>query len=161
MKNCQATFILVSLLTLSITPAFAYLPLKVKPKITKAQAQKTAVAKAGKGKVVSSELETEKGKLVWSFDIKQGDIMKEVQIDATTGEVADIQTEDKAQQQEEKVMDKAEATVLRKYPGEVQSSTTEGTGASKTYVFVIKSSKGIERTIAVNAKTHKMVERKN
>jgi len=72
-------------------------------KISLAQAQQTALARAGGGTVQSSELEREQGKLVWSFDIaKPGsrDII-EVLVDAVTGEVVSTETETPAQQEKE------------------------------------------------------------
>jgi len=49
-------------------------------KITMEQAQKTALAKEG-GKIQSKEIEREKGRLIYSFDIKMADGIHEVNID--------------------------------------------------------------------------------
>ncbi len=38
-------------------------------KVTKAQAEQTALAKVPKGKITSEEIERESGKLIWPFDI--------------------------------------------------------------------------------------------
>ena len=61
--------------------------LKAEAKITKDAARATALAKVPGGVVKSFELEREKGKLLYSFDIatkgKSG--IDEVQVDATTG----------------------------------------------------------------------------
>ena len=43
--------------------------LKAQAKVTEAKAQKTALAKVPGGLIKSSELERERGKLIWSFDI--------------------------------------------------------------------------------------------
>jgi uncharacterized membrane protein YkoI len=49
------------------------------------------------GKVVSEELEHERGRWIYSFEIKptgeKGKLVKEVNIDADTGEVVGIETE--------------------------------------------------------------------
>ncbi len=91
-------------LTLSAMPAFAQAApakkpaaqsmkhetmaqLKAEAKITEAAAKATALAKVPGGRVKSSELERENGKLLYSFDIatkgKSG--IDEVQVDAITG----------------------------------------------------------------------------
>jgi hypothetical protein len=56
-------------------------------KITEAQARNTALAKVVNGTVRSSELEREKGRLIWSFDIAtpQTQNITEIQVDAKTG----------------------------------------------------------------------------
>ncbi|PZR77143.1 MAG: peptidase, partial [Chthoniobacterales bacterium] len=43
--------------------------LQAQAKITKADAEKTALAKVPNGTISASELEKEHGKLIWSFDI--------------------------------------------------------------------------------------------
>src|SRR2546425_121767 len=43
--------------------------LEAQAKITKAEAEKIALAKAPGGTIKEGELEKEKGKLIWSFDI--------------------------------------------------------------------------------------------
>jgi hypothetical protein len=79
-----------------------------KPKITKAEATKTALAKVPNGTVKSTELETEKGKRVWSFDIATPNSkdITEVQVDAASGEVVSVATETSGAEAREK---KAEA----------------------------------------------------
>src|SRR5438105_2649911 len=78
--------------------------LEAKAKITKAEAQKIALAKVPKGKVKEAELEEENGKLIWSFDIKTRGTkdITEVQVDAVTGEVVSIEKETPADQRKEK-----------------------------------------------------------
>jgi uncharacterized membrane protein YkoI len=58
-------------------------------KITKAVATKTALAEVPRGKVRSSEIERENGKLIYSFDIKVAGKsgIEEVNVDAITGAV--------------------------------------------------------------------------
>lgn len=64
-------------------------------KVSRADAQATALAKAPNGVVRESELEKEHGKLVWSFDIATPGTtdITEVNVDATTGQVASVEKE--------------------------------------------------------------------
>lgn len=73
-----------------------------KPKISMKQARAIALKQAA-GKIESAELEKEKGKLVYSFDIrtKRG-VIKEVWVDAYTGKVLSVKTESKAEERKEK-----------------------------------------------------------
>ena len=81
-------------------------------KITEAQAKSTALAKVPNGTVKSSELEREKGKLVWSFDISQPSAkgVTEIQVDAITGKIVSLKTETPAQEAKEA---KAEAKEMK------------------------------------------------
>ena len=74
-------------------------------KVTMEQAQKTALAKEA-GKIKSKELEREKGRLIYSFDIKTADGIHEVQVDAITGEIVDDTVESAAAEAKEKAADK-------------------------------------------------------
>ena len=82
--------------------------LKAKAKISKAEATKTALAKVPGGKVKEAELEEEKGKIIWSFDIavKGSKDITEVQVDAITGEVVSVEKETPEDQKKEKEQDK-------------------------------------------------------
>ncbi len=76
-------------------------------KVTKEAAQAAALAKVPGGMVKEGELEKEKGKLIWSFDIAipgSKDI-KEVAVDAITGEVLSVDTESPAEQAKEAAED--------------------------------------------------------
>jgi|SRR5580704_9545023 len=68
-------------------------------KITKAEAEKIALARVPNGTIKESELEKEKGKLIWSFDIATPGTknITEVNVDAITGEIVavDIETPEK------------------------------------------------------------------
>ena len=82
--------------------------LQAEAKVAKVDAEKTALSKVPGGTIKEGELEKEKGKLIWSFDIAipgTTDI-KEVQVDAITGEVVSVETETAAQQAKEKSGDK-------------------------------------------------------
>ncbi len=78
--------------------------LQAQAKITKAQAQQTALAKAPGGTIKEAELEKEKGKLIWSFDIATpgSPNTTEVNVDAITGDVVGVETEKPEQQKKEK-----------------------------------------------------------
>jgi uncharacterized membrane protein YkoI len=84
--------------------------LEAKAKISKKEATKIALAKVPGGKVKDAELEEEKGKLVWSFDIatKGSKDITEVMVDAITGEIVSVATETPEDQKKEKDEDKKE-----------------------------------------------------
>ena len=75
--------------------------------VSKVDAEKVALARVPNGTIKESELETEHGKLVWSFDIATPGTtdITEVQVDAKTGEVVSVEKETLAQQQAEKRAD--------------------------------------------------------
>jgi len=78
--------------------------LEAQAKVTKADAQQTALQQVPNGTVKEAEIEKEHGKLIWSFDISvpgSKDI-KEVNVDAMTGQVVNIETETPEQQAKEK-----------------------------------------------------------
>jgi hypothetical protein len=79
-----------------------------KAKITKEEAQKTALAQVKNGTVKKSELEEEHGKLIWSFDISISDSKEitEVTIDAITGKVVSIEKENSKDEEKESKEDK-------------------------------------------------------
>lgn len=78
--------------------------LQAQAKISKEQAQQTALAKVPNGTVKDGELEKEKGKLIWSFDISTPDSkdITEVAVDAITGDVVSVDKETPEQQAKEK-----------------------------------------------------------
>lgn len=64
-------------------------------KITIEQARKTALERIGGGTVVQEELEKERGKLHYSFDIKdKNGKMHDVEVDAETGAIFKVDEED-------------------------------------------------------------------
>jgi len=75
-----------------------------RPAVTMTRARTTALALVPGGRLVSAELETEKGKRVYSFDIrkpgKSG--VEEVQIDAMTGKLVSHVHESGADEAKEK-----------------------------------------------------------
>jgi uncharacterized membrane protein YkoI len=81
--------------------------LKAQAKVTETKAQKTALAKVPGGSIKSSELEKERGKLVWSFDIAmpKSRNVTEVQVDAKTGKIVSTQIETPTDQAKEATAD--------------------------------------------------------
>ena len=78
--------------------------LEAQAKITKADAEKIALGKVPGGAIKEGEIEKEKGKLIWSFDIATPGTqdITEVQVDAMTGTVLDVSKETPAAQKKEK-----------------------------------------------------------
>jgi hypothetical protein len=79
-------------------------------KVSKTDAEKTALAKVPNGTIKSEEIEREHGKLVWSFDIaKPGtkDII-EIQVDAISGKIVHTELEKPQDQAKEAAGEKAE-----------------------------------------------------
>jgi uncharacterized membrane protein YkoI len=78
--------------------------LESQARISKPEAEKIALAQVPNGTIQEGELEKEKGRLIWSFDIVtpgSRDIT-EVQVDAQTGHVASVEKETPKQEQKEK-----------------------------------------------------------
>jgi uncharacterized membrane protein YkoI len=92
--------------------------LQAQAKISKEQAQQTALGKVPGGTVKDGELEKEKGKLIWSFDIAVADTkdIKEVAVDAVTGTVVSVETETP----EDQAKEAAEDSDKDKHAGEKQ-----------------------------------------
>ena len=78
--------------------------LQAQAKVSKEQAQQTALAKAPGGTIKEGELEKEKGKLIWSFDIATPGTkdITEVHVDAVTGEVLGMEKETPKDEAKEK-----------------------------------------------------------
>lgn len=89
--------------------AFGKTTRTAKPKLTRAKAEAIAVAKAP-GKVTEAKLEKERGKLVWSFDIRAAGAkdITEVLVDANDGSIVAVERETAAQEKAEKVKAKKE-----------------------------------------------------
>lgn len=68
----------------------------------------TALDRVTGGRVIEAELETESGRRVWSFDIRQPDSKNivEVQVDATDGRVVSTKTETPKDEAKEKAAEK-------------------------------------------------------
>lgn len=78
--------------------------LEAQAKISKAEAQKIALDKVPGGTIKEGDIENEKGKLIWSFDIATPGTkdITEVQVDAMTGQVLDVAKESVSDQEKEK-----------------------------------------------------------
>ena len=93
--------------------------LMAQAKVSKEVAQQAALAKVPNGTVKEGELEKEKGKLIWSFTftIPDSKDIKEVNVDAITGDVVgEVETETPADQAKEAAEDAAAAK--KKHGGE-------------------------------------------
>jgi uncharacterized membrane protein YkoI len=69
--------------------------LQAQAKISKADAQATALAKVPNGTVKECELEKEHGKIIWSIALNTPDSkdITEINVDAVTGDVVNIEHE--------------------------------------------------------------------
>lgn len=85
--NRTLKFALLPLAAAGLTPSGLAQAAPV-PKVSKAQAEKIAL-KAAPGKIVESDYEKEKGAWRWSFDIRQGQRIHEVGVDAMTGKIVE------------------------------------------------------------------------
>lgn len=86
---------------------------QMKPKVTKAEAEQTALAAVKGGKVISGEYEKENGKHIWSFDIRADGAVKEVWVDPVSGMVIKVSTETKSSEKKEKAEDMKSAKVTK------------------------------------------------
>jgi uncharacterized membrane protein YkoI len=97
MKRIENLLVLV-VATVFVGTAFAAptgSELMKEARISKSQAEKTALARIPNGAIRSGELEREHGKLVWSFDIGTNSTknVTEVQVDAKSGKIVSVKTE--------------------------------------------------------------------
>ena len=107
-----------SLLTLGLLASFSastlaaaeesQAALRAQAEVTEATAQKTALAKVPGGPIKSAELEKERGKLIWSFDVAmpKSRNITEVQVDAKTDKIVSTQIETPADQAKEATADR-------------------------------------------------------
>ena len=95
-------------LAMSLATASAEDTVVAKAKLTKEQAAKIALKKCANGQISEGELECENGILIWSFDIKQPDSKNvvEVQVNAVTGAIVDVDVETPSAQAKEAAEDK-------------------------------------------------------
>ena len=82
---------------------FAASAFATKARVTEAQARAAALAKVPGGIVKSHELETEHGRLIWTYDIKWPGRagVTEVHVDAKTGKVIAVKNESAADEANE------------------------------------------------------------
>ena len=69
--------------------------LAAEARVSKDEAEKTALAKVPNGIIKEAEIEKEHGKLIWSFDVATPDTkdITEVNVDANTGAVVSVAKE--------------------------------------------------------------------
>lgn len=81
--------------------------LEAQAKVSRADAEKTALGKVPGGTVKEGDIEEEKGRLIWSFDITTpgSKDITEVAVDAKTGDVVSVDVETPEQQAKEKAED--------------------------------------------------------
>jgi uncharacterized membrane protein YkoI len=91
------TLILASLLAGTVIGCASdkHAKLEAQARIGKPEAEKIALTRAPNGTIKEGELEKEKGRLIWSFDIATPDSkdITEVQVDAQTGQVVAVEKE--------------------------------------------------------------------
>lgn len=142
-------------ITLGISSGLAHK--KPLARVTKEQATKT-VHKQFKGAVIaSSELEKEGGKLIWSFDLKDGGATREVWVDARTGRVIKSAIESPVKEAEERATDKAERIALKKIPGNVVKSTVKTKRGKSICSVEILTRSGRTVEVDVDQKTNRVV----
>ena len=113
MTSAVATLMLLSLCAWGVTgdtgakKKESQSELQKQAKITMAQAKKTALEKE-KGTIKEAELEKEKGKLIYSFDIDVNGATHEVNVDAVTGAVISDEVESAKDEAKEKKADAKE-----------------------------------------------------
>ena len=78
--------------------------LQAQAKLSRGDAEKIALAKVPDGTIKEGELEKEKGKIIWSFDIATPGTkdITEVNVDALSGEIVAVEHESKASEEKEK-----------------------------------------------------------
>lgn len=71
--------------------------LQAEAKVTEAEARATVMTKVPDGTIKEAELEREKGKLIWSFDIAKPNAegISEINVDAITGAIVGVEKTDK------------------------------------------------------------------
>jgi uncharacterized membrane protein YkoI len=81
--------------------------LLAKAKVTDATARQAALAKVPGGSIVQAEIEEEKGKLIYSYDVKVtgAEGIQEVAVDARTGAILSIEHESAADEAKEEAAD--------------------------------------------------------
>lgn len=84
--------------------------------VSEQAARATALAKVSKGHVLSSELERENGKLIWSFDIAKPKTrnVTEIQVDAKTGLIVSTKLETPRKEADEAAVEARQASAAKK-----------------------------------------------
>jgi uncharacterized membrane protein YkoI len=92
-------------LAVCFAPATLTFASNPKPQLSMDAAKKIALSKEA-GEVKSHELEKEKGRWIYSFDIERDNQVHEVNVDANTGEVVEDSVENPADEAKEKAEEK-------------------------------------------------------
>ena len=97
------------------TAAETQAQLQAEAKVTEFAARATALARVPHGVVRSSELERENGKLIWSYDVKTpvSKNITEVQVDAVSGLIVDVDVETPKDQAKEAAVDMRDVAPAR------------------------------------------------
>src|SRR5712671_6767666 len=92
------------ILSACVTAERKEVKLEAQAKVTRADAEKIALAKVPAGNIKEGEIEKENGKLIWSFDIATpgSKDITEVHVDAVSGTVVAIEKESPSEQAKEK-----------------------------------------------------------
>ncbi len=111
--------------------------LMAQAKVSKADAEKIALAKVPNGTLKEGEIEKEHGKLVWSFDLTTPDTkdITEVNVDAMTGNVIAVEKEsaesEAREAAKEKVQDKEVPVTLEQLSEPARTSVEKVTAGGK------------------------------
>jgi uncharacterized membrane protein YkoI len=149
-------FLVCLLLVVVILPVSAQK--KAAPTLTKDQATKVVQDKYKDAVILESELETEHGVKIWSFDLRTGKHITEVWVDAHTGAILKTEKESAAAEKQEQVAETAEKAALKEVPGTVVSSGQETKKGVVMYTFEIKKADGTSYEVEVSGKTNKVTE---
>lgn len=135
-----------------------------KTKVSLEAAEQAALA-VKPGKVVKVELKKEKGQLMFEFDIESDGKAWDVEVDATTGKVNEVEQEvasvdDPLFKAKAKVsLEAAQKVALARYPGRIKETEFEIESDGKaSYEFDIVLKNGKEMKVEVDATTGKIVE---
>ena len=79
--------------------------------VTRSEAEHIALSQVQDGKIVAAELEKERGRLIWSFDLARPGTknITELQVDAKSGQIVSTKIETPKDQQKEAAQDKAKS----------------------------------------------------
>lgn len=103
-KMIVCSALAVSLLAGCATEQQKQAKMETRARVTRTDAEKTALAKVPGGTVKEGEIEKENGKLIWSFDLATPDTkdITEVNVDAITGDIVNIEHESAGNEAKEK-----------------------------------------------------------
>jgi uncharacterized membrane protein YkoI len=100
-KNVVRSMVLLAAATLALGLATAVFGAKPHVPVSLEQARAAALKVVPEGTIKSEELEKEHGKWIYSFDIQSGKELREVWVDAHTGEILQNKVESPAKEKAE------------------------------------------------------------